>query len=38
MPARLRLTAMLTVLSDLFVKILFGLANAFFAIFALVCL
>ena len=38
MPAPLCLTAMFTVPFDLFLKVLFGLANGFFAIFALICL
>ena len=36
-PAVLRLTAALTVLSNLFVKIFFGLVDAFFAVAPLVC-
>ena len=36
-PAILRLTAMLTVLSDFFVKIVFSLSNTFVAVAPLVC-
>jgi len=37
-PAVLRLTAVLTVLSDFFVKIVFCLLNMFFAVAPMVCL
>jgi hypothetical protein len=37
-PAVLRLTAVLTVLSDFFVKIVFSLSNSFLAVAPMVCL